>query len=284
MDWGLAGPWLGGYGIGKCKDPLMGKLRFLVEHGFKSTGVRLGDLDTPQRIEEVGAFLAEHDLHLSGHLGGFRPLEEDFDKVEAGTEAFCEELAAKRGPLRIRIVTCSVGPYHRFMADPPLEKQMALLERNLSAVARRCRELGCPLGIENHGDYYCSDLVALCRRVPGLGILLDTGNCFLVGEKPVPACREAAPYTIGTHFKDHIVRPELRDGLKFVIGGAALGHGHVGLREIHRDLIALAPDPHRLVMQWELIPQKDPLIEDDMELLELSWRFIRTLPEPEARA
>ena len=176
------------------------------------------------------------------------------------------------------IVTTCVGPYHRFMDSPSLEEQLDRLAERLTPLARGCHELGCPLGIENHGDYYCDDLVALCRRVPHLGIFLDTGNTYLIGEQPLPACRAAAPYTIGTHFKDHRVYPDHKE-LKFVIGGAPLGQGHVGLAEIYRLLVDLAPSPETLVMQWEMIP---PQGMDPFECLEQSWEFVRGLSEARA--
>ncbi|MBD3244356.1 MAG: TIM barrel protein, partial [Chitinivibrionales bacterium] len=127
--------------------------------------------------------------------------------------------------------------------------------------------------IENHGDYYCSDLVRLCKETPHLGIFFDTGNTYLVGEQSLPACREAAPYVIGTHFKDHIVYPDPSE-LKFVITGAALGEGHVGLAEMYRILLDEAPGD--LVLQWEMVP---PKTMDAYECLKRSWAFIKSLPE-----
>ncbi|MFW5789599.1 MAG: hypothetical protein ACOCW3_06650, partial [Spirochaetota bacterium] len=45
-------------------------------------------------------------------------------------------------------------------------------------------EIGLPLAWENHRDYYVSDVVELCRRVPNMGLFLDTGNTYLIGERP----------------------------------------------------------------------------------------------------
>jgi sugar phosphate isomerase/epimerase len=144
----------------------------------------------------------------------------------------------------------------------------------MAPLAKACKDMGRPLGIENHGDFYCSDLVELCERVPGLGIFLDTGNCYLIGEKPLPAAREAAPHTIGTHFKDHMVSPA-PGPLRFEIHGAVLGQGHVGLRQIYDILAAHAPAPDKLVMHWELVPPKDM---NGLDALEQSWVFVRSLP------
>ena len=144
-------------------------------------------------------------------------------------------------------------------------------------LADACRELGAPLGIENHGDYYCSDLVSLCERTPHMHLFLDVGNTFLIGEQPIPAFEAAAPYTIGTHFKDHRVCPRLdARPLHFEIAGSALGDGDVPLRECFGLLLSEAPDPNRLVMEIEMIRPDDL---DPLECLERSLRFIRSLPE-----
>jgi sugar phosphate isomerase/epimerase len=161
------------------------------------------------------------------------------------------------------------------MRDPTLSQQLDRLAEALTPVARVCHELGRPLGIENHGDYYTSDLVELCRRVPHLGIFLDTGNTYLIGERSVPACREAAPLTIGTHFRDHYVHPDPHS-LTFVIDGAPLGQGDVGLAQVYRDLLDLAPPGRRLIMHWEMVAPKGMHPRD---CLEESWRFVRSLPE-----
>jgi sugar phosphate isomerase/epimerase len=89
----------------------------------------------------------------------------------------------------------------------PLKWKLKRLVFALAPLAQGCHELGLPFGIENHCDFYISDLVMVCQAVPHLGILLDTGNTFVIGEKPLPAFKEAAPYVISTHFKDHFVRP-----------------------------------------------------------------------------
>jgi len=147
----------------------------------------------------------------------------------------------------------------------------------LAPAAAYCKEIGIPFGIENHGDYYCSDLVGLCERTPHLGIFLDTGNTYLIGEAPLPAFRAAAPYVIGTHFKDHHVRP-VPDGrpLHFEVGASVIGEGDVPLRECYRLLMEQAPDPQNLAMQIELIMPSFSG-NDPVDALEKSLAFIRSL-------
>lgn len=279
MIWGYAGVFPGEFGLWKG-DQTMNKLRFMVDNGFGSTGIGLGLLREPRRREQIGEFVARHDLCLTPHLGmGY--FSEPIDSLRRTVDRLIWDLRTDLELLRAPIATTCVGPYHRFMDSPTLPEQMDRLEAVLTPLAEALWEMGCPLGIENHGDYYCSDLVELCGRVPHLGLFLDTGNTYLIGEKPVPACREAAPYTIGTHFKDHRVYPQPRDGLSFQIDGAPLGEGHVGLRDIYMDLLRLCPAPSRLVMQWEMVPPKGM---DPWECLHRSQAFVDSLPQPEMRA
>jgi sugar phosphate isomerase/epimerase len=274
MIWGYAGVYPGAFGVWQG-DVQMNMLRFVAEHGFRSTGVGLNELKDPARREQIAKFVNDHDMQLSvrPHLNYF---DADSDKLRRETDEALKLIELALKSIRIPLVTTGGGPMHRFLAKPSLAEQMDRLTAGLTPLAAGCKRLGKPLGIENHGDYYISDLVSLCGRVPHLGIFLDTGNTYLVGEQSVPACRLAAPYTVGTHFKDHIVYPDPQT-LTFHVTGAALGDGHVGLREIYDALLELNPDPDALVMEWELVPPKEM---DPFEALRRSWDFVRSLPSP----
>jgi sugar phosphate isomerase/epimerase len=272
MLWGYAGVFPGEFNIWDG-DQTMNKLQFMVDNGFDSCSMRLDELDEPERRDQVGAFIAEHGLKVTAHPS-VRWMDPDTEAVRRQVDASIEKLERYQDVLNAPITTFAAGPVHRFMDEPDLEWQLDRLADVTAPLARACHELGCPLGIENHGDYYCRDLVDLCERVPHLGIFLDTGNTYLIGEQSVPNCRLAAPYTIGTHLKDHRVHPEPKGGLRFVIEGAPLGAGHVGLEQIYQDLLALHPAPEKLVMQWEMIPPKDM---DAWDCLEQSWDFVRDL-------
>jgi sugar phosphate isomerase/epimerase len=271
MIWGYSGIWPGEFGI-RNGDQQINMMKFASEHGFRATGVRMGVIQEPERLAKVTALAEELDLRLVPHFR-CRYFQDDTDTIRRQVDEFLGTLSRYGKVLRVPIVTTAVGPYHRFMDSPSLPEQMDRLAEVLGPLAAGCHELGSPFGIENHGDYYCADLVDLCERVPHLGIFLDTGNTYLIGEQSLPACRGAAPYTIGTHFKDHYVHPDPEE-LKFVVQGAPLGSGHVGLREVYGYLKELAPDPGKLVMMWEMVPPKGM---DAFECLEQSWQFIRSL-------
>jgi sugar phosphate isomerase/epimerase len=275
MLWGYAGPWFGEFLQGD--DSVMARLRWLVEHGLQATHVGLGEVERMTDAErgELGAYLVEHDLRLVP-VAHFDFLDPGADAVMRKTEETIRALGEYHALLRAPIVTTLVGKYHRFMRQPSLHEQLERLPSVIAPLAYACHEFGCPLGIENHGDYYATDLVELCRRTPFLGIFLDTGNTYLIGEPSLPAIRAAAPLTIGTHFKDHHVWPEKQTfPLRFEIGGAVLGEGDVGLREAYDILLEHAPRPESLVMLIEMIPQP-PMGPE--ECLERTLAFVRGLP------
>jgi sugar phosphate isomerase/epimerase len=276
MLWGYAGPWFGEFLQGD--DTLMGRLKWLVANGLQAAHVSLGEVERMTDAERaaLGGYLVEHGLRLVPGVH-FDFLDADHDAVMRKTDAAIRAVGEYHELLRAPIVTTLVGKYHRFMRDLSLQEQMDRLPSVIAPIAYACHEFKCPLGIENHGDYYASDLVELCRRTPFLGIFLDTGNTYLIGEQSLPAIRAAAPLTIGTHFKDHYVWPEKQTyPLRFEIGGAVLGEGDVGLREAYDILLAEAPDPAALVMMIEMIPPR-PMGPE--ECLAKTLAFVRSLPE-----
>ena len=150
----------------------------------------------------------------------------------------------------------------------------------LPPLAAACHELGTPLGINNQGDFYCSDLVELCEATPHLGIYLDTANVVWVGERPLPAYEAAAPYVVGTHWRDELIVPGLTKPQRLGLVGCPTGQGDMPLRECYRLLLERAPDPERLVMEIEMIR---PRGEDPVRYLAESLEFVRSL-DPDAAA
>lgn len=275
MLWGYALVWLRQY-MQRDTDPLMAKLKFLVDYDLQVTGIGLREVEAmdEQRLNEVGQFLSDHDLSLHIHAGADY-MNTDINLVRRRIDEQVEGITRHHKILRTPLVTTGVASSHRFMRQPNLAQQMERLSQVLPALAAGCHEVGIPFGIENHGDYYCSDLVPLCQAVPHLGIFLDTGNTYLIGEAPMPAFEIAAPYVVGSHFKDHHVepRPEARP-LHFEVGPSVIGDGDVPLRECYALLMEKAPQPDKLVMEIEFIPPSDV---DPLESLERSLNFVRSL-------
>lgn len=92
------------------------------------------------------------------------------------------------------------------------------------------------LALENH-EYETSDeLVQVVKKVgsPWIGLHYDFGNSMMAWEEPVRAAKQMAPYTVTTHFKDHIVIPCPDDKFRYVVCGVPAGQGNIDLKECLR--------------------------------------------------
>jgi len=276
MLWGvMMGGWMGGLVRG-APDPYRRELEIAAAHGLQvcQWSARALMQMPPARREEIAGWLEDLDMRTALHFG-FDYFSADPDEIRGGIDATIEAIEILARPMRTTIMTTAAGRVHRFMRSPDLTEQLDRLERALTPIAAAGHAAGLAVGIENHGDYYCSDLVELCARVPHLGIFLDTGNPYLIGERPLPAAEAAAPFTIGTHFKDHYVRPNKQARpLCFEIRGAVVGAGDVGMREIYRVLLEHAPDPDGLTMVLEIDAVEGMNQE---QALRESLRFVRSL-------
>ncbi len=285
MVWGFAGPWYGEFlrdeqgRVPKTAwERVERQLLFLVRYGLKVTGCSLHTLTALDEREQdlLANLLAKHDLHLVLHVG-YDYLSADAEARKRNTEGIIATLSRYIPMTRALLVVTTANAGHRFDRTMPVAEKMERLAIALTPLAQGIHELGLPFGIENHCDFYISDLVALCQSVPHLGILLDTGNTFVIGEKPLPAFEEAAPFVVGTHFKDHFVRPRPDlFPLCLEVDGAPLGEGDVPLRECFELLKRKTPNPAKLVMLIEMVAPKGM---NPLECWERSLQFVRTLME-----
>ena len=106
-------------------------------------------------------------------------------------------------------------------------------------------------------DYYVHEIVEIISAVPGMGLLFDTANALHIGEHPLKAAADAAPYTMGTHFKDHYMVRVAKPNLHYEISGCALGDGDAVLADAYRVITANSPYSDRLIMLLELFKAKD---------------------------
>lgn len=255
MIWGLtSGGWMSGL-YGKAADPERALFELLDEYDLHATELsahRLMDME-PGRREELAGRARDLDVRVS--LGiGVNPFGEDPDAAKRATDRTLEALEILPPMFRTPICISGVGPHNSFTRKPSVAKQIERFSQALAPIAMAAYRAGCPLGLHN-AAHYCSDLAELCRRTPHLGILFDTGNPFLVGERPARAAVAAAPYTLGTHFKDHYVAPNKQARPLCVdVRGAILGEGDAGLREIYGILRENTPGFEGLTMLMEIDP------------------------------
>ncbi len=275
MIWGLtSGGWMSGL-YGGAADPQRAQLELLREFGLHATDwhARLLLEMEPGRREELAGLARDCDVRVG--LGiGVRAFDEDPDAVKRSVDSALEAIETLSGMFRSPVCTGGVGPYSSFTREPTVEAQIDRLSEALGPVAVAAQRAGCPLGLHN-SSHYCSDLAELCRRTPGLGILFDTGNPFLVGERPLRAAEAAAPYVVGTHFKDHHVAPNKKASPLCVdIRGAVLGEGDACLREVYGVLCQKAAGLEEMTMLMEIDPVEGLT---QREALTKAVEFIRSL-------
>jgi 3-oxoisoapionate decarboxylase len=101
---------------------------------------------------------------------------------------------------------------------------------NLLRYAPQAKSLGLTLAIEDHQDLGSQELIDFCS-VGGsnVGICLDTGNPFAVGEDPVAFARRVAPLVRHVHLKDYNAQ-WTGEGYRLV--RCAIGDGAVPFPEI----------------------------------------------------
>ena len=87
------------------------------------------------------------------------------------------------------------------------------------------------IGLENHEYETSEELVNVIKEInsPWIGLHYDFGNSMMAWEEPEQAARNMAPYTVTTHFKDHIIIPCPDDKYGYVVCGVPAGQGNMDL-------------------------------------------------------
>ena len=249
------------------------KTEFAIERGFDVIPVSFSDLDAlaPGELEDL--YRLQQDGGVTYHPHAWAKWSGDVDSVKKDAEVWQKNIAKHARFYGFKLATSGLGG-SRFSREMSVPEKIEHYSKLIAPMAKACHESGYGFAVENHVDYYVSDLVEMCRRTPHMGLFLDTGNSVNIGEKPIEAARDAAPYTLGLHFKDFIIKPNPGE-LKLECHGVALGSGDVGLREIYNIIMAGAPDPKNVLWEWELVcPRGEGAA---MAALEQSIEFVNTL-------
>jgi sugar phosphate isomerase/epimerase len=113
--------------------------------------------------------------------------------------------------------------------------------RTLIAEAAKGRSEGLSFGIENHQDFGSEELLAFAEEAgPNVGLVLDTGNPFAVGEDPVAFVERAGHRIVHVHLKDYRAQ-FTREGYRLI--RCAIGDGAVPFGAIADVLAARAAAP-----------------------------------------
>jgi sugar phosphate isomerase/epimerase len=136
------------------------------------------------------------------------------------------------------------------------EEMVAHARATILREAPKAADAGLLLAIENHQDFGSEELVALAEEAgANVGLALDTGNPFAVGEDPVAFTRRAARRIRHVHLKDYVAQ-FTAEGYRLV--RCAVGEGCVPFREIA-----------------DVLEQHSPSLTASVELGALDARHIR---------
>lgn len=282
--WGLALAWYGEYTRGGNTDPFIAKLDFLAKYGMKAFSAGAEEIDglNERQQEILFAALQARDMHCILH-SSINHMELSASEQDREIDKQLRLLEKYIRPCRSSIVTTCAGDSNRYDRKMPWEEKIARFSRIMKPVARLCWDLGAPFGIENHADYFVSDFLEILRETPRLYLFLDTANALHIGEQPVKACEDAAPYVIGTHFKDHYMVRGANDPLHYEIRGCALGDGEAELTRQYKIIMEKSPFRDKLVMLFELFTPDDGSLTH-VQCFEKSVGFVQSLIQQESRA
>lgn len=116
-------------------------------------------------------------------------------------------------------------------------KALQLAIDGLTTCAAYAADKGVVLGIENHGGLPGTAVevrqVLDAVKSPALRLILDVGNFVGVGDDPVAAARELAPWVAHVHLKDLGPAPLAEGGRREAV---PLGDGTINLGEVFRVL------------------------------------------------
>ncbi|MEP6915916.1 MAG: sugar phosphate isomerase/epimerase family protein [Acidobacteriota bacterium] len=199
----------------------------------RDLGVRHVELDhrwlTPMRDSELAALggqLAEFGLTPTC---SFWLAQQPGETLADGIRCAC----ALRAPvLRLHLTPVIEGARAAWGEQWPAmtTHARAILARD----APKAADAGVTLAIENHQDLGSEELVAIAEEAgDNVGVVLDTGNPFAVGEDPVAFTRRAAHRIRHVHLKDYVAQ-FTGEGYRLI--RCAIGDGSVPLQEIAREL------------------------------------------------
>lgn len=107
--------------------------------------------------------------------------------------------------------------------------------------AHAAGDLGISVTLEDHQDLTSGELIEICEECgPHVGVCLDTGNPFAVGEDPVAFAEKVAPFVRHVHLKDYQI---FWDDEGYRLARCAIGSGAVDFEAIAKVLEANGPLP-----------------------------------------
>jgi hypothetical protein len=170
-------------------------------------------------------------VRLRERLAGFEPIYSYWLAQEPG-ETLIDPIrrAAAIGARILRLHLTPVLEGARAACGPRWKEMVAHARRTLREDVSRAADAGLIVAIENHQDFGSEELVTLAEELGDhVGVVLDTGNPFAVGEDPVGFARRASHRIRHVHLKDYVAQ-FTSEGYRLL--RCAIGDGAVPFQEI----------------------------------------------------
>ena len=198
----------------------------------------LGSND-PEHLRKVRDLLESYHMYVELATKGITKehLLKVLDVAEAlGADIIRTYIPITLNPLATR-ATGGEGKYDLAKVlgdfDPVVFDEAAMTLREIIPELKKRR---IRIALENHEYEISDELVKVVQKLdsPWIGLHYDFGNSMMAWEEPARAAQNMAPYTITTHFKDHIVIPSPDDPYGYVVCGIPVGEGNIDLRNSSR--------------------------------------------------
>lgn len=196
----------------------------------------LGSND-PEHLRKVRELLESYHMYVELATKGITKehLLKVLDVAEAlGADIIRTYIPITLNPLATR-ATGGEGKYDLAKVlgdfDPVVFDEAAMTLREIIPELKKRR---IRIALENHEYEISDELVKVVQKLdsPWIGLHYDFGNSMMAWEEPARAAQNMAPYTITTHFKDHIVIPSPDDPYGYVVCGIPVGEGNIDLRNV----------------------------------------------------
>lgn len=188
----------------------------------------------PEHLAKVKALLEKYNMYAEIATKGIE--YHHLVKVLDAAEAIGADIIRTYIPITLNSsVERRTGEDGRYdLGKIRLDFDPAVFDRaveTLKEIVPELRKRRIRIGLENHEYETSEELVDVVKQVgsPWIGLHFDFGNSMMAWEEPEKAARNMAPYTVTTHFKDHIVIPCPEDKYGYMVCGVPAGEGHMDL-------------------------------------------------------
>jgi sugar phosphate isomerase/epimerase len=157
-------------------------------------------------------------------------------------ETLNEAIRATRaiGGATIRMHLTPVLEGARAKQGPKWQQMLDHARTTLNREAPKAADAGLTVAIENHQDLGSEELLGFAEEAgPNVGIALDTGNPFAVGEDPVAFAQRVASRIQHVHLKDYVSQ-FTSEGFRLI--RCPIGDGCVPLKEIASEIFRRQPE------------------------------------------